>query len=244
MAGHGQSVGCLLMNLPPILQSVLHLFLPHHCAGCGSDVISEKQVLCLRCQSALPFTGFHLHQHNPVEKIFWGRMPVNNAASLLYFTKDSLLQQLIHQLKYRGNKEIGHYFGEKIGEAIRQSKHFNGLDALVPLPLYAARERKRGYNQAAVVCEGIASTTQLPILKKVITRVKATAAQTHKRRTARFQNMEGKFRLRNAAAIQQKHILLVDDVVTTGATLEACGQTLLAAGNVQISIFTIAFTLK
>ena len=226
------------------LHSLLHLFFPHQCAGCGNDIIDDQQLLCLQCIEQLPVTGFHRHANNPVEKIFDGRLPLHNAAAYMYFAKNSLLQQLIHQFKYKGNKEIGEYFGRRMGESIMQCNRFKKIDALVPLPLYISRERKRGYNQAAILCRGIAETIKVPVLNNVVIRNKATQTQTRKDRVQRWQNMEGMFGVADAAAIQNKHILLVDDVVTTGATLEACGQALLSAGPAFLSIYTMAYSLK
>lgn len=227
-----------------MLQSLLHLFLPHHCAGCGSDIISQQQVLCMHCMDRLPVTDFHLHANNPVEKIFWGRIPVTNGASYLYFVKDSLLQHIVHQLKYKGHKELGLFIGRKMGEALLQTNRFTDIDVLVPLPLFAARERKRGYNQAFILCQGMAEVLKLPVLKNAVNRRSFSDTQTHKNRIQRWQNMQGKFALQQADAIAGKHILLVDDVITTGATLEACAQELLTAHGTRLSIMTMAYTLK
>jgi ComF family protein len=230
--------------LSTMFSSLVHLFLPHHCAGCGSDIISNDCVLCMHCINRLPFTHFHMHANNPVEKIFWGRLPVTCAASYLYFSKDSLLQHIVHQLKYKGNKELGLFIGRKMGETLLQTNRFNDIDALVPLPLYAARERKRGYNQAAVLCQGMADVLQLPVLNRVIGRRTCSDTQTHKNRIERWQNMQGRFELLQPAAVSGKHILLIDDVITTGATLEACGEQLLTAPGTRVSIMTMAYTVK
>jgi ComF family protein len=232
------------MLVKDTVKSLFHLFFPHHCCGCGSDIVSNEQVLCLSCIERLPVTHFAGHADNPVEKIFAGRLLINSAASYLYFTKDSLLQQLVHQLKYKNNRAIGLYLGRRMGETIKASNRFTTIDALVPLPLFAARERKRGYNQAAVLCEGIAAILQVPVLHHVIARHMATATQTKKTRIERWENIAGKFRLLQPDAIQHKHILLVDDVITTGATIESCGQALLSAGDVALSLFTMAYTTR
>lgn len=226
------------------LQPLLHLFLPHHCAGCGSDVISNRQVLCMHCINNLPLTQFHLHAPNPVEKIFWGRLPVSGAASYLYFSKDSLLQRIVHHIKYKGNKALALFMGRKMGEALLQTNRFCDVDVIVPLPLYPARERKRGYNQAFVLCQGISELLHLPVCNNIIRRRHFSETQTHKNRIERWQNMQGKFQLQQPAAIAGKHILLVDDVITTGATLEACGHELLTAPNTRLSIMTMAYTVK
>src|SRR5690606_10554592 len=149
-----------------------------------------------------------------------------------------LIQQLMHQFKYKKNREIGFYLGKIMGETIRKSGRF-AVDALVPLPLFASREKKRGYNQSAVLCDGMAESLKLPVLKDVIIRSHHTETQTRKGRIDRWQNMEGKFELVRPKAIEGKHLLLVDDVITTGATLEACGTELLTAGNVKLSVATL-----
>jgi ComF family protein len=155
-----------------------------------------------------------------------------------------MMQHLMHQLKYRGNKELGIYLGRLMGHALNESNRFRFVDALIPLPLFPLKEKKRGYNQATVLCEGIAEVLAKPILKNVITRTTYTDSQTKKNRVQRWENMEGRFELVNAEVIKDKHILLVDDVITTGATLEACGAELLEAENVQLSIATLCFSSR
>lgn len=226
------------------LHSLLHLFFPHTCAGCGSDILGREELICLHCIDRLPHTGFHRYPGNPVEKIFWGRLPIACATSFLYFTKSSVLQHLIHQFKYNGKSEIGQYIGRRMGEVLREASRFDTIDALVPLPLYASRERKRGYNQSGVLCDGIAEIMNLPVLKNVITRKTATETQTHKNRSERWANMSGRFELLQPEAVKGKHILLVDDVITTGATLEACGHELMTNGDTRLSIFTMAFSSR
>jgi ComF family protein len=227
-----------------LARSLFHLFFPHCCPGCGNDVLDHEQLLCLGCISHLPVTNFHLHTGNQVENIFRGRLPLVSATSYCYFTKDSLLQHLLHQFKYNNHPEIGHWFGRRIGESLLASAHSTLPDALIPIPLFAARERRRGYNQASIVCEGISEVTGIPVWKDIVIRTSSTETQTRKNRIERWQNIEGRFALQHPATIRDKHLLLVDDVVTTGATLEACGRTLLAAGNVQLSIATLAVTSR
>lgn len=232
------------MNITETARSLFHLFFPHCCAGCGSDVISNEQLLCLSCINRLPLTNFHLYAENPVQHIFRGRLPLVNATSYLYFTKDSLLQHLMHQFKYNNRKDIGAWFGKRIGEALTASTGFTMPDALLPIPLFAARERKRGYNQAHILCTGMAEVMGLPVLKDIVVRSVFTDTQTRKNRIERWQNMEGKFFLKDAAAIQGRHLLLVDDVITTGATLEACGQALLTANDVRLSVATMGIASR
>ena len=227
-----------MIHLKEIKESFLHLLFPHICTGCGSDLLSEESMLCMRCMDAMPETNFELHADNPVEKNFWGRLPLVSATAQFYFTKESLMQHLMHQFKYKGNKELGLQFGRIMGDQLQRSNRFH-VDALIPLPLFPAKEKKRGYNQATVLCNGIAENMKIPVLNKVIIRPQHTETQTKKGRLERWKNMEGKFVLINAEPIRNKHVLLVDDVVTTGATLEACGNELLKAENTRLSIATL-----
>lgn len=227
-----------------LIRDFAHLFFPHICVGCGTDVLGSSSILCIRCVNQLPITNFLLHPENQVEKIFRGRLPVKLAASFCYFSKDSIVQRLLHQLKYKGNKEAGYFAGKMMGIALRQSEKQDMIDALIPLPLFAAREKKRGYNQATILCEGISAITGIPVLMNVVTRVSSTATQTHKNRIERWQNMEGRFQLQQPNVIANKHLLLVDDVLTTGATLEACGHELLRGEHTEVSILTMAYTVK
>jgi ComF family protein len=232
----------LIRLLHDIKESLLHLAFPHLCEGCGSDVVGANDLLCIRCLSSLPETNFHLHADNPVEKLFWGRLPLAGATAQFYFTKESMMQHLMHQLKYKGNKEAGLFLGKLMGHALAASERFSSVDALIPLPLHPARERRRGYNQATVLCNGMTEVWKKPVWKEVITRKSHTESQTKKGRVERWQNIEGRFELVKPKQIEGKHLLLVDDVITTGATLESCGRELLCAGNVQLSIATLCFS--
>jgi len=232
-----------MISLQEIRDSFLHLFFPHICSGCGIDVISEESVLCMRCIDAMPETNFEIHPGNPVEKKFWGRLPLTTATAQYYFTKESLMQNLMHQLKYKRNKELGLQLGRMMGDSIKRSGRFD-VDVLVPLPLFPAKEKSRGYNQSTVLCRGMAEHMNVPVLNNVIIRPQYTETQTKKGRIERWLNMEGKFVLKNSDLIRDKHILLVDDVVTTGATLEACGSELLKAENVQLSVATLCYASR
>ncbi|HET6769437.1 MAG TPA: ComF family protein [Chitinophagaceae bacterium] len=233
-----------MLRFKEIKDSLLHVVFPHVCDGCGSDLINIESRLCIRCVASLPETNFEQHAGNPVEKTFWGRMLIVNAAAHFYFTKESLIQHLMHQFKYKGNKELGLQLGRMMGHGIKYSTRFNNIDALVPLPLFPFKEKKRGYNQAAVLCEGMAEVLSLPVLNDIITRPQHTETQTKKGRIERWRNIEGKFFLNDPRAITNKHLLLVDDVVTTGATLEACGNELLSAENVTLSIATLCMASR
>lgn len=223
--------------------SLLHLFYPHNCEGCGSDILYDNQFLCARCMHHLPETGFFLKPFNPVEKLFYGRSDIRNAAAAFYFTKDSLLQHLLIQLKYKSNKEAGYFLGRMMGRACMQSGRFMDIDALVPLPLNHKKEQIRGYNQAALICQGMNEVWQKPVYQNAVTRTRFTETQTKQNRVSRWQNMEGVFAIIHPPDLENRHILLVDDVITTGATLEACGSSILGVNGTVLSIAAAAYTI-
>lgn len=233
-----------MLFLKQAFRDAVHLFYPHTCTGCGSDLIAKDNLLCIHCIKDLPKTNFAKKENNLVERIFTGRIPIKSANSEFYFSKGQLVQFLIHQLKYKNNREIGHFLGELSGESLLMSGRFIDIDYLVPLPLYPDKEFKRGYNQAEVISNGIAATMQVPVLAKNIIRRRATETQTRKHRSDRWKNVDGSFVSVNPAMISGKNILLVDDVITTGASLEACGQAILAAGAANLSIAVLAHASK
>jgi ComF family protein len=225
------------------LQSFLHLFFPHNCEGCGMGLFDEKRFLCSRCIHQLPETKFVSLRGNPVEKLFYGRMHLTHAMAAYYFTKNSLLQHLMIQLKYRNNREAGYFLGRMMGIALANEPAFAGVDLLVPLPLNPKKEFKRGYNQAALICEGINVVWNKPVIHDAVERTRFTETQTKQNRISRWQNMEGVFNATDPQLLHNKHILLVDDVITTGATLEACGQAILAVEGTRLSIAAAAYTV-
>lgn len=227
-----------------ILSPLIHLFYPHVCAGCGSDLMQDNNLLCLRCVNDLPHTNFAMHANNPVEKIFWGRLALTAAMSEFYFAKGTIIQNLIHEFKYKGNKDIGLYLGAMMGSSLLSNNRFSKIDALIPLPLFADKEFKRGFNQATILCSGISEVMNIPVIKNNVVRKRFTETQTKKHRTERWENVEGSFKVTQPTELKNKHILLVDDVVTTGATLEACGAEILKIAGTKLSIATLAFATK
>ena len=232
-----------MSQLKHLLQAALHLFYPHVCTGCGSDIIEDENLLCLHCINNLPHTNFAAHANNPVEKIFWGRLPLTSAMSEFYFAKGTIIQHLIHEFKYKGNKDVGIYLGALMGSSFMNSNRITKIDALVPLPLYADKERKRGFNQAAILCKGMSEIMGIPVITGNIIRKRFTETQTKKHRSQRWENVEGSFEIKSTPELKGKHLLLVDDVVTTGATLEACGHELLKVEGLKLSIATFAYTV-
>lgn len=230
----------------PALQSaihnILHLFFPHVCVGCGSDILDQSHYLCLKCITNLPSTNFFNQHGNPVEKTFYGRLAVKAGGAAYFFTENSIIENLVYELKYKGNKEIGYYLGKLIGNLLQETNWIADVDIMVPLPLNVKREKRRGYNQATALCKGIASVINKPFLDKAVIRTVYTETQTQKGRVTRWQNMQNVFAVAEPTLIQDKHILLVDDVITTGASLEACGAEILKVSGTSLSIATLAYT--
>jgi ComF family protein len=225
------------------LNAFLHLLYPQICFGCGTDQVEKNKPLCNPCIHDLPFTDFFRINENPVEKIFWGRVPVLHAGALLFFTKDSLVQTLMTELKYHHNKKMGILFGRLMGEAIAEEEKFKQIDIIIPIPISASKINSRGYNQSQVIAMGIQQVWNRPIFGDVLTKKNWSNSQTKKDRKARLQQVPDLFILNHPNRIEGKNILLVDDVLTTGATLEAAIATLMAGSPASISIAVAAYTL-
>lgn len=222
------------------LKSLQHLLLPHQCMGCGNDQLLDNAPLCHACFLDLPRTYSERIPENPVEKIFHGRVNLKAATSLYYFTKDQLLQELLHQLKYQGRKNIGTYIGSLMGEVLKQELRFHPIDCIVPMPMVRQKEKKRGYNQAVLIAQGMASNMQLPVLQNAVVRTSGVKSQTGLNRMLRWENVKDRYVLKQADALKDQHVLLVDDVVTTGASLESCSMEIIRANPASLSIATIA----
>lgn len=230
--------------LSSLMEDTLQLFYPHICKGCGNDNLSIDQQLCFHCFNSLPKTGFINHVENATEKIFNGRLDIVKAHSEFYFSKGKIIQSLLHQLKYKGNKNIGIFLGELLGRTISEHEYYFNIDFIVPMPLFKEKELKRGYNQAAVIGQGISSILKKPMLENIVVRNRTTQTQTRMHRTERWLNVNESFFVKNPSILENKKILLIDDVVTTGATMEACGREILNVKNTQLSIATIAIATK
>jgi len=227
-----------------ILSPFIHFFYPHTCIGCGSDIIEKENFLCLECINELPHTNFALHSNNPLEKFFWGRMPVTSGMSEFYFSKASAIQNCIHEFKYKGNIKLGLYLGRMMGKSILNSNRFSNIDLLIPLPLFTRKEFKRGFNQSSILCNGINEITNIPVMVNNVIRIKATETQTKKGRIERWEMVEKSFSVADAETLKGKHVLLVDDVITTGATIEACGSQILKVEDTKLSIASLAFATR
>ena len=221
----------------------IHLFYPHICLECGTDLVSSHTVLCAACENNLPFTDFFQIENNIIEKVFWGRGKITAAGAGLFFTKDSIVQILIFELKYKQNKKAGWLLGRIIGSSIQYLDRFNTIDLLIPIPITRKKERQRGFNQSIIICEGIQQI--LPALKiaSVLKKPKSTRSQTFKGRLQRSKQYEHLFALANPVYINGVNLLLVDDVITTGATLEAACACLWLGKPQSVSLAAAAYTL-
>lgn len=222
-----------------LLENLTHLFFPRFCPGCGSDAVQPKQILCLNCMMELPETGFFGIDENPVKHIMTGRLPLQKAASLYYCARVSKLHNMIHELKYKHNRDVGIFLGEMVGRQMVRSGWQDNIDLIVPIPLHLKRERIRGYNQTEIIAQGIANITAIPIITDAVIRKMYTQTQTKKGRSDRIANMEDKFQVVIPEKLEAKHVLLIDDLITTGATLEFCGLEILKVPNTRLSIATV-----
>lgn len=224
-----------------ITNSLLSLLFPEVCRGCKSALSEGEKILCLDCRVNLPRTGFHHHSDNPVRQLFYGRIPLRAATSLFYFKKQTKVQNLIHCLKYKGQEELSLQLGEMMGSELCSASLFNGTDLVVPVPLHEKRLKERGYNQSEGFANGIAQSLSTGFSNATLIRKKETKTQTRKGRDDRWNNVMDVFSVAEPECVYNKNVLLVDDVVTTGATLEACSNSLLEEGALSVSIATIAF---
>ena len=225
-----------------MFQDLINLFYPDICQICDAELYKNQKVVCTSCVNDLPITNFHLDNDNPVKKVFYGRVPIENSTSLLIFKKKGSVQKLIHRLKYKGHQEIGTYLGKWMGAELAGTEAYHDIDMVLPVPLHKKKLKTRGFNQVEKFGKEIATALQVPYLDDVLLKTHFSATQTLKSRLARWGNIEESFVLQHPEKIRDKHILLVDDLITTGATLEACSDVLLEAGNVKISVVTMAFT--
>ena len=217
------------------------LFFPKNCAVCGSVLRRQEEILCTSCYYKLPETHFENHYDNPVMEVFKGRLPLVSATSFLFFSKGGITQQLIHKLKYKGRRDVGIYMGQLLGNRLNQSPLFSQADFIVPVPLHPKKEHARGYNQSLMLARGLALRMQAQVMPRVLFRKTYTATQTKKSRYERWENVKDIFEIKNGHRLEGKQVLLVDDVITTGATLEACGSRLLEIPGLRLSIASLAY---
>ncbi|MBO2030124.1 ComF family protein [Siccationidurans ginsengisoli] len=230
------------MMLRPLLADLATLFFPRPCLACRAPLVAGEEYVCTGCRAELPYTDYHLlpPDQNPLARRFWGRLPVQHTLSYLRFLRHGRVQKLLHQLKYQGQSQVGHALGALYGAELVSTDLAAQFDLVVPVPLHRRKLARRGYNQAEAFSTGLAAALACPSHAQVLRRTEHTASQTRKGRAARWQNVATVFEVAEPQAVLGCHVLLVDDVLTTGATLEACGAALLAAGARAVSIATIA----
>lgn len=217
---------------------------PQQCAVCGLRVGVDDGLICADCNRALPRT-FHIEDpyENEMARLFWGRIDnVERCAAFMFHQPQASSSRIIYNLKYRDRPDIAVYMGRFIAQEFAEEQFFSGIDAIIPIPLSRQKERRRGYNQSRELARGISRVTGLPVLDKVVRRIINTESQTQKRRSERSDNMKGAFQVVDPAAIEGRHVLMVDDVVTTGATICSCVGEMQRAANCHVSILAIGFT--
>ncbi len=220
------------------------MFYPRLCVGCGDALQQNEQLLCLHCMLHLPETNYHHEHDNPLLWVFAGRVQVREVASLLFYKKGNSVQKILHHLKYNGKKEIGSFLGEYYGKKLYEEERFRSVDYIIPIPLHPKKERKRGYNQSEWIAKGLSMGLKRPYCTDVLIRRQYTETQTRKSRFSRWENVKEVFQLQNQEQVRGCHLLVCDDVLTTGATTEAAVQQLLQIEGVSVSVVTLASALN
>jgi len=218
----------------------LDLIYPRTCAACGNTLYQHEEVICSSCLVHLPKTFFHKDANNPLLSLFWGKIPIEMVSSFYFYNKGNKVQNLIHQLKYKKRPEIGVYLGKRYGNYLKKSPCFSSINVIIPVPLHQSKKIKRGYNQAEMIVQGLSSSMDIPYDSTSFIRSMATETQTRKSKQERWENVKNKFKVVEPEELKNKHILLVDDVITTGSTMEACAQVLLEEEGVKVSMVSIA----
>jgi ComF family protein len=227
-----------------IIQDIVYLFYPKTCAACGKALLKHEECICTYCLFHLPQTNFHLDKDNRLQEVFWGKAKVENVAALYYYHKGNKVQHLIHQFKYKRKKSIAQFLGEYYGKKLIKTAAFKEIDYIIPIPLHPDKQKIRGYNQSEMIGEGMARGMDKPMTTSLLLRKDFTQTQTKKSRMERWENVKSVFTLQNAADFENKHLLLIDDVITTGSTMEACIQLLLEIKNVKISVACLASAMQ
>ncbi len=230
----------LIQFLKGLGDAFVSLFFPPCCPVCGHPLPKGERALCLPCNMGFPRTNYHLEKDNPVEKLFWGKVHVERATSYFFYRRGSDYREILQRIKYRGEEELGEVMGAHLAAELARSDFFDGIDLLVPVPLHAKKLAQRGYNQSVCIARGIASVTGIPVDVRSVVRERHTETQTQKSPFERWSNVDSVFVHRSPKLHKGKHVLLVDDVLTTGATTVACASAFLGVEDVRISVLTLA----
>ena len=225
------------------LDDCTSLVYPRLCLAClKKQPASKKEVICTHCNYYLPKTHFHLDKENNFTERFWGRIQLHTGAAIFQFSKGSGVQKMLHNLKYKGQKELGIQLGKQYGKELKKIEHFKDVDCIVPVPLHPSKRYERGYNQSEIFADGLSEEMKKECIAHGLARTIHSKALAKQSRADRLLHITNAFRLQQPERLRGKHILLVDDVLTTGATLEACATKLLQLNNVRVSMATIAIT--
>lgn len=225
-----------------MINSLFNLFFPPACLGCDQFLLANETVICTECRHNIPLTHQHLHLQNEAMTKFYGRLPVEHVSSLMYFHKKGIVQELIHNLKYRGHQEVGTLIGNWYGNELKNCNNLKKIDAIIPIPLHKIKFRKRGYNQVTTFGETLSKQLNCPFDEHVLGRIQHNKTQTFKNLLGRNEIKSHTFQAYFTEAHHNKHFLLIDDVITTGATLEAAGKALLEIPGTKISIVCMAMS--
>lgn len=219
----------------------INIFFPRICEACGTALFKNENVICTSCKYHLPTTNFHLNRNNFVERLFWGKVEIEAGTSFLMYQKGERVQKLIHKLKYKNKPQIGEKLGELMGEQLAISPAFNDADFIIPLPLHPKKKKIRGYNQAEHICIGLSKKMNIELVSNQLIRKKHTSTQTKKAKYERYLNVKNIFAVKSPENLENKKIIIVDDVVTTGSTMEAAIATLSNISDIKICIATLAY---
>ena len=229
-----------MKNLIKWGKSLIELFFPRYCAACGRRLGVEEQALCIHCLTKLPRTNFHLWRDNPVDKLFWGKFPFGRATAWIYYHRTSPFAHMIQHFKYNGQKTLAYSLGKIIANEILPSGFYDGIDYIIPIPLHDKRQRQRGYNQSTCIAAGMKEVTGIPVIEGVVIRAHYTETQTQKKAYERRENVHNAFQLANGDILNGKHVLIVDDVLTTSATISSCANVMRDIPGIRISVLALA----
>jgi competence protein ComFC len=232
----------LILAKMHFLKDFFYILYPKICANCKQQLLRNEKVICTFCRHDLPLTNFQSYTKNKITTIFLGRVTVEKAYSLLFFSKKGTTKNIIHELKYKGNEEVGIFFGNWLGEILSKNKEFSSVDFIIPVPIHSKKKKIRGYNQVTKFGQCLSNHLSIPFVEEVLVRRSSTKTQTLKARFERFSDAETKFSLTDVVIFKNKHVLIIDDVITTGATIEACSIALLKTSEIKISVLTMAYT--
>lgn len=229
-----------MKSIRKYIDALFNLLFPRSCIICKNSLVQPEEFICTACNTRLPRTNLHLVPDNEIEKRFWGKAEIQRASSYFYYTKGSDFRKILYQLKYRNCKEIGEVMGRYFGRELLSSDFFDNIDIIIPVPLHPKREKSRGYNQSEWIAKGISNATGIPLNTTLLIRTSNNKTQTRKTVFDRWTNVQDIFKVTHPKALEHKHILLVDDVLTTGATLQSCVNTLSIYKDIKVSILTLA----